>query len=41
MNRKALADLGTDTAVIAAAFMVRNAVVLIGLLSFLLIALAR
>jgi predicted nicotinamide N-methyase len=41
MNRKTVLEFGSDTALIAAAFFVRNAVVLTGLSVFVLIALAR
>ncbi len=41
MTRKTLLDFGSDTALITAAFFVRNAVVLAGLSVFMLIALVR
>jgi hypothetical protein len=40
MSRKTLLDFGADTAVIAAAFVFRNAVVILALTAFALIALA-
>ena len=41
MTTKTVVDFGADTAIITAAFFVRNAVVLIGLSVFVLIAFAR
>jgi hypothetical protein len=41
MNRKTILDFGSETALITAAFFVRNAVVLTGLSVFMLIAMVR
>jgi hypothetical protein len=41
MTRKSMLDFGADTALVTAAFFVRNAVVLVGLSVVLLLALVR
>jgi hypothetical protein len=41
MNRKTILEFGSDTALITAAFFVRNAIVLTGLSVFVLLALVR
>jgi hypothetical protein len=41
MTRRTMIDFGADTALITAAFFVRNAVVLVGLAAIVLVAFAR